>query len=188
MTLRITKGTKDAGIIRSVEQRSGVDLGACYQCMKCTSGCPVTDYTASPPSEIMRRLHLGSGEEILVHDLIWLCASCETCSARCPMGIDIARVMDTLRAMALEKKVSIPEGNMPLFNRAFLETVRLFGRTYDIAMIAAYKIGTLKLFSDMEKFPVMLKKRKIAILPPRGADAHAVKHIFKKTVSNKKKR
>ena len=60
---------------------------------------------------------------------------------------------------------------MPLFNRAFLKTVEVFGRTYDIGMITAYKLGTGKLMNDTEKFPAMLEERKIALLPPRGATA-----------------
>ena len=86
---------------------------------------------------------------------------------------------------ALEKGAAKQEGNVPLFNRAFLATVKFFGRTYDIAMIAAYKMGTLKLMDDTEKFPKMLKKRKIALLPPFGADRKIVRRIFKKSKQNK---
>jgi len=180
MTITIKKSQEADVLIRRVEEISGVDLGACYQCKKCTSGCPVSKLTKSPPSEIMRRLHLGVGDELLDSDIIWMCVSCETCSARCPMGIEVAAVMDALRTLALEKKAAKQEGNVPLFNRAFLATVKLFGRTYDIAMIAAYKIGTLKLMADTEKFPTMLKKGKIALVPPMGADRKAVRRIFKK--------
>jgi len=163
---------------------TGVDLSVCFQCRKCTSGCPVAQYAETAPSEVLRRLHLGAGEELLESDIIWLCASCETCYARCPMGIDISAVMDALRAIAIERGAKKPEGDIPLFNRAFLGTVRLFGRTYDIGMIALYKLGSLNLFRDTEKFPAMLKKRKIALTPPRGADTKTVKRIFE----NSKKR
>ena len=186
MAIKIKKSSKEIeGLIRRVEEISGVDLNLCYQCKKCTSGCPVVKLTKSPPSEIMRRLHLGAGDELLGSDIIWACVSCETCSARCPMGIEVSAVMDALRILALEKKAAKQEGNVPLFNRAFLLTVRLFGRTYDIAMVAAYKIGTLKLMNDTEKFPTMLKKRKIALLPPTGADRKTIRRIFKKAKQNK---
>jgi hypothetical protein len=97
------------------------------------------------------------------------------------MGIDVAAVMDALRKLAVQRGAAKPEGNVPLFNRVFLKTVQVFGRTYDIAMIAGYKLGSGKLLADTEKFPTMLKKRKIALLPPRGADRKAVRQIFKKT-------
>ena len=74
-----------------------------------------------------------------------------------------------------------PEGNVPLFNRAFLKTVETFGRSYEIGMITAYKIGTMKLMNDTEKFPAMLKKGKIALLPPKGGDKKTVKRSSKKS-------
>jgi len=181
MTITISKNRSARGLARRVQEISGVDLSACYQCKKCTSGCPVSGMAKCPPSEIMRRLHLGAGDELLSSDILWMCVSCETCSTRCPMGIDVAAVMDALRKLARERGAAQPEGNVPLFNRAFLKTVQVFGRTYDLAMIAGYKLGSGKLMADTEKFPTMLKKRKIALLPPHGADRKTVRHIFKKT-------
>ena len=32
--------------------------------------------------------------------MIWSCAGCGTCTGRCPEGIDVGRVLDTLRAIA----------------------------------------------------------------------------------------
>jgi heterodisulfide reductase subunit C2 len=171
---RIGHGLKDA-----VEELTGVDLSVCLQCKKCSSGCPVTKIAKTRPSEIMRMLHLEAGDEILATDLVWLCVSCETCSSRCPMGIDVAAVMDSLRRLALERGAPRPEGDMPLFNKAFLKTVEIFGRPYDLAMISAYKLGTGKVMNDTEKFPDMLKKKKIALLPPMEADRKTVRKIFK---------
>ncbi len=181
MTITISKSKATSSLLKSVRDISGVDLSVCYQCKKCTSGCPVSGMAKCPPSEMMRRLHLGMGDELLNSDILWMCVSCETCSTRCPMGIDVAAVMDALRKLAVQRGAARPEGNVPLFNRAFLKTVEIFGRTYDIAMIAAYKLGSGKLMADTEKFPTMLKKRKIALLPPRGADRKTVRRIFKKT-------
>jgi heterodisulfide reductase subunit C len=185
MAITITKSKETEGLIRRIEQMTGTDLNACYQCKRCTSGCPVSKLVGSPPSEIMRRLHLKAGDELLDSEIVWMCVSCETCSARCPMGIDVAAVMDALRELAREKNAAAPKGNVPLFNRAFLETVKVFGRTYDIAMIAAYKIGTLKLMNDTEKFPSMLRKKKIALLPSWSGNRKTVRRIFKKAKERK---
>ncbi|OHB77533.1 MAG: hypothetical protein A2Z25_15650 [Planctomycetes bacterium RBG_16_55_9] len=184
MTITVKKG-KAKGILKAVQEASGADLSLCLQCKKCTSGCPVAKRVQSPPSEIMRRLHLDAGDELLESDILWMCVSCETCSARCPMGIDVAAVMDALRRLALERGASKQEGNVPLFNRAFLKTVQMFGRTYDIAMIAAYKLGSRKLMADTEKFPSMLAKRKIALLPSLSGDRKTTKRIFKKAKEKK---
>jgi len=183
--ITIKKNKNGRALKDAVEELSGVDISVCFQCKKCSSGCPVAKLAKTRPSEIMRRLHLGAGDKLLASDLIWMCASCETCSARCPMGIDVAAVLDALRRLALERGAATPTGNVPLFNRAFLKTVETFGRTYEIGLITAYKLGTGKLMNDTEKFPAMLKKGKIALLPPRGGDRKTVRRIFKTIKQNK---
>jgi heterodisulfide reductase subunit C2 len=183
--ITVKKAQSGRSLKRVVEETSGVDLSVCFQCKKCSSGCPVAKLTQTQPAEIMRRLHLEAGDELLASDLVWTCASCETCSARCPMGIDVAAVMDTLRHLALARGAAKPEGSVPLFNKAFLKTVELFGRTYEIGMIAAYKLGSGKLMQDTEKFPALLKKGKIALLPSLKGDRKTVGRIFKKRTQTK---
>jgi len=180
MTIRVKKQKSKEGLLHAVEEKAGVNLASCYQCKKCSTGCPVSGKVASPPSEIIRRLQLGAGDELLQTDLIWTCLSCETCSARCPNEINFAAVIDALRSLALEKGVARPEGNMPLFNRLFLETVKDYGRSYDLKMISLYKLRGGNFTADMDKFPAMLKKGKMAVRPPSGADKAKVKRIFNK--------
>jgi len=86
--------------------------------------------------------------------------------------------MDALRVIAVRKNLSKQKGNVPLFNKSFLKTVKMFGRTYDLGMIAAYKIGTSSYFQDTDKFPMMLKKGKIALFPSFKAD----KKIYQKNI------
>jgi heterodisulfide reductase subunit C len=178
--ITIKKKKNSHALKNAVAELSGADLSVCFQCKKCSSGCPVAKLTTTRPSEVMRQLHLGAGDELLSKDLVWMCASCETCSTRCPMGIDVAAVMDALRRLAIERGAPAPEGNVPLFNRVFLKSVERFGRTYEIGMVAAYKLGTGKFMADTEKVPVMLRKGKLALLPPRGADKKTVKRILRK--------
>jgi heterodisulfide reductase subunit C2 len=185
MTIRIKKGQTGKRLLDTVAQMSGVDLSLCFQCKKCSCGCAVSGYAQSPPSEIIRRLQLNAGDELLANDLIWTCVSCETCYARCPMGIDMVSVMDALRKLAIEKKATIPEGNVPLFNKAFLKTVNIFGRTYDLGLMALYKIGTSSYMQDTDKLPVIFKKKKIAFLPSWSANRKTIQRIFKKASQHK---
>jgi heterodisulfide reductase subunit C len=101
------------------------------------------------------------------------------------MEINIAAVIDALRFLARETGAPMPKGNMALFNRMFLRMVKAFGRSYDLSMIAAYKVGTGNVMQDMEKFPTMLKKGKMAILPPIGANKKTVKRIFERVPKSK---
>jgi heterodisulfide reductase subunit C len=180
MSIVISNEKKDTGLLQSVKEISGVDVAGCLQCKKCTNGCPVTALVKVPPSEIIRRLQLNAGDSILNSDLVWMCASCETCFSRCPMQIDMASIMDALRIISVKKNAAKQKGNVPLFNRWFLKTINMFGRTYDLGMIAAYKIGTSSYFQDTDKFPMMLQKRKIALFPSFKADKKYIKRILKK--------
>src|SRR5208337_1847555 len=121
MADEITLG--NTGFLAEVERLSGTPVSACYQCHKCTSGCPIGPDMDLLPSQVMRLTHLGLEGEVLESESIWLCASCEACTTRCPMGIDIAAVMDTMRILAIERKADIPDSHGKQFNRSFLGSV-----------------------------------------------------------------
>ena len=178
MPIKIRRAAAGRGIIDQVKALSGIDVNACLQCKKCTNGCPVAGFTDSSPSGIIKKLQLGAGEELLESEIIWTCASCATCFSRCPMEINMADVMDALRVMAKARGAATPQGNAPLMNKLLLGTIRRFGRTYDLGAMALYKAGTATYTKDLDKLPMLLKKRKIALLPPRGADRKTVKRIF----------
>ncbi|NLD46511.1 MAG: 4Fe-4S dicluster domain-containing protein, partial [Clostridiaceae bacterium] len=79
-----------------LEQEAGTQVSLCYQCGKCSAGCPAAFAMDYPPREIIRLLQLNMLNEAINSNSIWVCATCETCSERCPRGVDIASLMDTL--------------------------------------------------------------------------------------------
>ena len=95
--------------------RSGTPLRTCFQCHKCSTGCPIGPEMDLLPSQVMRLVQLGAEAEVLESRGIWLCASCEACTTRCPMGIDVAAVMDALRMLAVERKASLPDSARQAF-------------------------------------------------------------------------
>ena len=96
------------------------------------TGCPIGPDMDLLPSQVMRLVHLGAEGEVLESQAIWLCASCEACTTRCPMEIDIAAVMDALRILAIERKAAIPDSHGKQFNRSFLGSVRHHGRVFEV--------------------------------------------------------
>jgi len=84
-----------------VEELSGQSIWACYQCGGCSAGCPVAEEMDLLPNTVIRYVQLGLEEELMKAKTIWLCASCFQCHSRCPRGIDISKIMDALRQMAL---------------------------------------------------------------------------------------
>jgi heterodisulfide reductase subunit C len=139
-------------------------------------------------SQVMRLIHLGEEEEVLGSRAIWLCASCEACTTRCPMDIDIAGVMDILRIMAVERNAAIPDARVEKFNRSFLRSVRRHGRVFELGMMAAYKLRSGDLFSDVGKFPQMLAKGKIGLRPHRGGDAGQMREVFRRAEEEDKEK
>ena len=179
MAIVISKQNRAVNLMEAVERISGVNIRECLQCKKCSNGCPVAHLTRTGPAGTIKRLQLNTGDEIFETDLIWMCVSCETCHTRCPMKIDMAAVMDALRVLAVRKKGSAVKEKVHIFNKAFLNTVRLFGRTFDLGMIAAFKVKTSSYLQDTEKFPMMLRKRKIALLPSFKGSKKYIQRIFK---------
>ncbi len=178
MTMPETIQWNDSSFLDDVQRQSGAPVGACFQCHKCSTGCPVGPESDFLPSQVMRLIHLGQEAEVLQSRAIWLCASCEACTTRCPMDIDIAAVMDTLRMLAVERKAGIPDTHGEKFNRSFLRSVRRHGRVFELGMMAFYKLRTGDLFIDAGKVPEMLSKGKLSLLPKRSGDAKEVKQVF----------
>lgn len=148
-----------------VRQETGENVYLCYQCVKCTSGCPVAEFFDWQPNQIMRALQLGQ-EDIALHaETPWLCASCQTCATRCPQGINITAIMEFLTREALEQGIKPAIKEVPIFNQAFMREVRLWGRAYEVGLMVEMKLRTGDLMSDMDLAVKMLQKRKIALFP-----------------------
>lgn len=103
--IRLNRKTVSAGFKKRVNELSGENLDACYQCGNCSSGCPLAQEMDIMPNRIMRLSQLGLMEDVIHSETLWICASCFQCTVRCPRGIDIQRVMDTLRQIAMEEGV-----------------------------------------------------------------------------------
>ena len=135
------------------------------------------------PDRILRMVQLGDEKRLFTSHDIWLCASCETCGTRCPNDIDIARVMDALRALALSSGLVIAEPDSVKFHKVFLYVVKNMGRMHEASLFAAYKLWTRNLFADMDSGMSMILKGKIPIIPKPIKNRNEVKQIFKQQSS-----
>ncbi|MGQ9475932.1 MAG: 4Fe-4S dicluster domain-containing protein, partial [Actinomycetota bacterium] len=150
---------------REIEGRSGQKARLCYQCGKCSTGCLFGPAMDILPHQVMKLVQLGQEERLLLSRAIWICASCVTCTARCPNDIDVARVIDALREMALERGVQPAEKNIPLFHSCFLGNIRATGRISEPVLMGAYKTLSGDLLSDIGLAVEMFRKGKIKLIP-----------------------
>ncbi|MCX6136275.1 MAG: 4Fe-4S dicluster domain-containing protein [Ignavibacteriales bacterium] len=165
-----------------VHQRTSVSVSRCYQCGKCSAGCPTATEMDLAPSVILRHLQCGlpsSDNAVLSSYTIWLCLSCHTCVARCPMEVDLPAVMDVLRSESVRQKKVHPRANDILaFHQSFLNTIQRFGRLWEIGLIAEYKLRTWHLLQDVLVAPSMFLRGKLALLPERIKGKKETRRIF----------
>jgi heterodisulfide reductase subunit C len=147
-----------------VQTRSGASPMRCFQCAKCSSGCPVSARTGLKPHELVRMVQLDQREVALSSRFIWECTSCQTCITRCPQKVDIPAMNDALRTMSLAARKVASGTAVPAFNEIFLKNVRKRGRVYELGLMAAFKLRTGRLFEDAGKAPMMLSKGKLPLL------------------------
>ncbi len=170
----------DSSFLEDVKRRSGEDLNLCYQCLKCTAGCPTAPYMDIKPNNIIRMIQMGMKKEVLGSSAIWLCVSCETCGTRCPNEIDIGVLMDTLREMALKEGIEPREKNIYLLHETFIKSIERLGRVHEATMLMEYKLRSKDILTDLGSGLVLFLKGKIPILPSLIKGRREIKDIFEK--------
>jgi heterodisulfide reductase subunit C len=167
-----------------VQERSGENVFRCYYCQKCTVGCPTAYAMDYKPAQVLKMIQLGMREPLLKSSAPWLCVGCETCGTRCPNEIRLAPVMDTLKYMALEAGYAPPETTVYALHRAFLDSIKFFGRVHETTMLAEYVLRSRDIFSivrsNIDVGLTLLLKRKIPILPERVKALGQVKELYRR--------
>ncbi len=163
-------------------------LADCYQCGKCTAGCPVSGHMDLAPNRIVRMVQLGESDMAMRSQAIWDCVSCQTCSSRCPKSVDCAAVMDDLREAALAQGAVAPAKRPVLaFQKAFLDNIRRNGRLNELELIAQFKLDVLfrtgrvvMLFKDTMLAPQLQQRKKLHLRGDKSRDRAVVGRIFER--------
>ena len=178
-TYRERTDKADEGFTREMREVTKSRIDCCYQCYTCTAGCPVAFAMDYPPHQIIRMVQMGLKDRCLRSSTIWLCAACETCATRCPNEVEIVRVMDALREMALREKVPLSEPAIPAMHRTFLSLIKGLGRVHEISLLVLLKLKTREFLKDMVLGAKMFQKGKLKILPHRIKGMGDVKRIYR---------
>ena len=164
--------------LSEVVQATGENIQACFQCQKCSAGCPVAYAMDILPNQMLRHLQYGHREKVLSSKTIWICASCYACSVRCPNNIDIAKIMDALRSLALRTGIEPGEKDIPVFHSVFLQSIKSRGRVHELSLIALLKSKTKEFLKDAGLGWKMFRKGKIRLFPSRFTGGREVQQIF----------
>ena len=135
----------DYRLLEQIEAEGPFQTGACFQCRKCTNGCPVTFAMDLYPDEVIRLVILGQREPVLNCQTIWVCAACETCTTRCPNDVKIAELMDCLKEMAVHEGVASSQPRILALHETFLNNIKKRGRLYETTLLPAYLLKSGKL-------------------------------------------
>lgn len=167
-------------LAREIASELGENPYLCYQCIKCTSGCPLVDEFDLAPNQILRALQLGEDDRVLNSKTIWLCASCHTCVTRCPQGIDLPRINDQLAMTAQKRGIKPRVPDIATFRQVFLRNARFLGRAYEIGLIAEMNMRTRQPLKDIPMGLQMLRKGKVKVIPDMARSPKQAKPVEQK--------
>lgn len=171
-----------------VESLANTRLADCYQCGKCTAGCPVSGDMDVAPNRLIRFIQLGHADRAMSAESIWQCVSCQTCTARCPQQVDCAGTLDALRQVAVERGMASPERERVIvFQKAFLDNIRRNGRLDELELVAQFKQQTFLrerslavLLADAGLAPKLIARRKLTLRAPRPRNLEVIDRIFER--------
>ena len=186
--------TADFTFGREIQAQSRQPLNLCYQCGKCAAGCPVSFAADHSNYEILRLVQLGQKEIVLGSGMPWLCVACQTCAARCPNGINLAKVMDVLKTEAAAAgAVDRKNRRSKIFYDLFLQTMQGFplvggeGKAYELGLMGLYKLRTGTFFNDLNLGRKMLARGTLKLFPAGGLKARKgeIRRIFRRVREKK---
>ena len=128
MRIELSRQRLKNEFVKKIEEISKQSLLSCNQCGKCSAGCPMSSAMDLLPNQVIRLLQLGIEEDLNNAKTVWTCASCFTCTVRCPQGLDLAKLMEAVRLITLRKNVDyVRATDIPAETIAELPQIALVG-------------------------------------------------------------
>jgi heterodisulfide reductase subunit C len=128
----------------------------CIQCGTCSASCPTAyawDYT---PREIIASVRAGMLEKVLQSNTVWMCASCYSCTVRCPSGIKFTELMYELKRVGIERGLYPRGARAPVMSKTFMGVVNYFGRSMEMVLLILYYLKTNP-FVMLKALPLSIK-------------------------------
>jgi len=155
----------------------------CYQCAKCSSGCPIIEEMDMLPHQVIHLSSLGLEERVLNTETIWICANCYACAVKCPNDIDITGIMNKLKQMALDKGIEPKRKDVYKFHKTFANDILKRGKAHELRIMGEYNFRLRRPFKNVLLAPKMFLKNKLKIRPPKAVKGfrHWIKILLRKS-------
>lgn len=92
-----------------VREECGENVYLCYQCEKCSSGCPTVEAMRYRPAQMMRMAQFGLEDMLATDASLWRCLGCDTCTEHCPHELSVRRLVETMRQHVMQERY-LPSG------------------------------------------------------------------------------
>ncbi|MDR3052579.1 MAG: 4Fe-4S dicluster domain-containing protein [Coriobacteriales bacterium] len=171
----------DLEAVSQISREADVDPDDCYQCGKCTAGCPMAHEMDLVPRQIIRSLQLGLYRRVLTAKSPWVCAQCQVCSVRCPQEVRIAELMLAVRHAAKREGLR-PVRETDIFDDIFVSNIRSQGRNNEVFLAAFYNLQSGHLVQDVANVPAMVARGMIGPRINHVKDKAAVRRIVDKVL------
>jgi Fe-S oxidoreductase len=87
-----------------IRQECGENVYLCYQCERCSSGCPTVPAMRYRPAQMMRLAQFGLEDNLATDPSIWRCVGCDNCTEHCPQNLSARRLIEIMRQVAMQER------------------------------------------------------------------------------------
>lgn len=168
-----TTTPEEKAFVNDIAQHANVNLHDCYQCGKCSAGCPMAEAMDLPPQQIMRLLQMGKINQVLQAESPWICAQCNTCSARCPQKIDTTAIMREVRR-ASQQTGHHKHHDSNVFETLFIKGISANGKSNEQYLAAQYNLASGHFIQDALNAPKMFQKNMIGVSIQQSENPKAI--------------
>ena len=94
--------TLSTDLAKFIREECGENVYLCYQCERCSSGCPTVPAMRYRPAQMMRLAQFGLVDMLVTDASIWRCLGCDTCTAHCPHDLSVRRLVEVMRQKVMQ--------------------------------------------------------------------------------------
>ena len=101
--------TVSTDLSKFIREECGENVYECYQCERCSSGCPTVAAMKYRPAQMMRMAQFGLVEMLAKDSSVWQCVGCDNCTEHCPWNLSVRRLVEVMRQHVMQDYY-LPQG------------------------------------------------------------------------------